>query len=163
LRADEAIADPEAASAGDGVPQRDRPVMLEENESRGRVVRDLLEDIPSLLIGEALHPIGGRLGAQNRPLLGSFFALDAKTDERADLAAELDRLVLGQVAEMLHLYFPVGILVHRERVDHAHSALVMEPLELGDDLPVKLGLCEAYDDQLDRSDGHGYDLSEAAC
>jgi hypothetical protein len=31
----------------------------------------------------------------------------------------------------------------------------MQPLELGDDLAVKLGVRETYNDQLNRPDGHG--------
>ena len=36
---------------------------------------------------------------------------------------------------MLHLDLSVGVLVNRERVDHADGLLVMQPLELGDDSP----------------------------
>jgi len=44
-----------------------------------------------------------------------------RADERADLAVELDRLVLGQVAEVHDLDLAVGVLVYGERVDHAHG------------------------------------------
>ncbi|MGB0091917.1 MAG: hypothetical protein WBP81_05225 [Solirubrobacteraceae bacterium] len=59
---------------------------------------------------------------------------------------------------MRHLDLPVCILVNRERVDHAYGLLVMKPLELGDDLPVELGVVEAYDDQPNGSDCY-YDAS----
>jgi hypothetical protein len=42
-RADEAVGDAVAAGAHDGVAQRHRPVVLEQDERRRRVVRDLLE------------------------------------------------------------------------------------------------------------------------
>jgi hypothetical protein len=38
-----------------------------------------------------------------------------------DLAAELDRLVLGQVAQVLHLDLAGGVLVDDQRVDRAHG------------------------------------------
>jgi hypothetical protein len=77
----------------------------------------------------------------------------------ADHRADLDRLVLGQVAQMLHLDLSVRVLVNRERVDHADGLLVMQPLELGDDLAVKLGVAKAYDDQLNWSNCHRSRLS----
>ena len=83
--------------------------------------------------------LGAGLGAGDR----SFFAFDAESDQRPDLAAELDRLVLGEVAQVLHLDLSFGVLVHRQRVDHAHGVALAQPLELGDDLAVKLGVTEA--------------------
>ena len=47
-RADEAVADAEAAGARDRVAQRHGPVMLDQDQRRGRVVRDVLEDVPRL-------------------------------------------------------------------------------------------------------------------
>ena len=44
---------------------------------------------------------------------------------------------------MLHLDLSVGVLVHRERVDHAHGVALAQPLQLGDDLAVELGVTEA--------------------
>ena len=55
---------------------------------------------------------------------------------------------------MLHLDLSVCVLVNGERVDHTHGVFVVQPLELGDDLSVELGMVEADDDQLDGSDGH---------
>ena len=55
---------------------------------------------------------------------------------------------------MLDLDLAVGVLVDRQRVDHAHRVALAQPLELGDDLAVKLGMLEAEHDQLDRSDRH---------
>jgi hypothetical protein len=55
-------------------------------------------------------------------------ALDSETDKRADEAAHLDRLGLAEVAEMLHLDLSVGVLVHGERVDHAHRLFVVQAL-----------------------------------
>src|SRR6478735_3918219 len=43
-RADEAVTDAEPAGARDRVAQRDRPLMLEQDERGGGVVGDLLED-----------------------------------------------------------------------------------------------------------------------
>ena len=93
-RADEAVGDAEAAGAHDGVAQRHRPVVLDQDERRGRVVRDLLEHVPGVLVGEDLDAVGGRLGTRLGAGLEAFLALDAEPDQRADLAAELDRLVL---------------------------------------------------------------------
>jgi hypothetical protein len=81
-------------------------------------------------------------------------SLDPEADQRADLAAELDRLVLGEVAQVLDLDLSVRILVHRERVYHAHRVALTQALELGDDLAVELRMLEAEHNQLHRSDGH---------
>jgi hypothetical protein len=44
--------------------------------------------------------------------------------------------------------------VYRERVDHADRFLVMQPLELSDDLAVKFGMVETYDNELYGADRH---------
>ena len=74
--------------------------------------------------------------------------------ERRDLAAELDRLVPGEVAEVLHLDLALGVLVDRKRVDHAHGVALTELLQLPGDLAVESGLLEPEHEQLDRSDCH---------
>ena len=89
------------------------------------------------------HAVGSRLGSQHRALLGPLLTVDPKADQRTDHAAELDRLVLGQVAEMLNLDCSVGVLVNGERIDHANGALVVQALKLGDDLAVELRLAKA--------------------
>ena len=49
---------------------------------------------------------------------------------------------------------PVGVLVDGQRVDHAHGVALAQPLELGDDLAVEVGVLESQHDQLNRSDRH---------
>ena len=49
-RADEAVADAEAAGIRDRVSKPDRPVMLEQDQCRGRVVGDVLQDVPRLIV-----------------------------------------------------------------------------------------------------------------
>ena len=60
---------------------------------------------------------------------------------------------------MLDLDLAAGVLVDRQRVDHAHGVVLLQALELRDDLAVELGVLEAQHDQLDRSDGHACLLS----
>src|ERR1700727_2526780 len=91
-RADEAVTDPEAADACNRVAQRDRPAMLEQNDRRSRVIGNVLQDIPRLVIGEDVHTVGCCLGSLLRAPCGSLFAVDPKTDEGADRASKLDRL-----------------------------------------------------------------------
>ena len=98
--------------------------------------------------------VGGGLGARLGAGLHALLALDPEADQRADLAAELDRLVLGQVAQVRDLDLAVGVLVDGQRVDHAHRVALAQPLELGDDLAVEVGVLEAQHDQLNRSDRH---------
>src|SRR5437667_11905912 len=86
--------------------------------------------------------------------LHSFLALDAEPDGRADLGAELDRLVSRQVAEVLDPDLSRRIFVYGERVDHAHAVALAQLLELGLDLSMELRVREAEDDQLHRSDCH---------
>src|SRR6185369_15433297 len=94
--------------------------------------------------------------------LEALVALDAEADEGADLAAELSRLLLGQVAQMLDLDLAVRVLVDRERVDHAHRVALTQPFELGDDLAVELGMVKAQHDELDRSNRHDVSLQIGA-
>ena len=98
--------------------------------------------------------VGARLGARLGAGLDAFLALDAEADQRADLAAELDRLLLGQVAEVLDLDLALGVLVDGQCVDHAHRVALTQPLELGDDLAVEVGVLEAEHDQLNWSNRH---------
>ena len=79
------------------------------------------------------------LRAELRALLEALFALDAEADQGGHLAAELDRLLLAEVAEVHHLHLARGVLVHGERVDHAHGVALAELLELLDDLAVEVG------------------------
>ena len=51
-RADEPVADAEAARAGYRVPERDGPVVLDQQQGGGAPVRDLLDDVPRVLLGE---------------------------------------------------------------------------------------------------------------
>ena len=98
--------------------------------------------------------LGGRLRTGDRAGLHALLALDPEADQRADLAAELDRLVLGEVAEVLHLDLALGVLVDGERVDHPHRVALAQPLELGDDLAVEVRVLEAQHQELNRSDCH---------
>src|SRR4029450_4245965 len=67
--------------------------------------------------------------------------------------------VRRQVAEVHNLHLPVGVLVHRERVDHPDRAALLQPLQLRDDLTVKIRIPESEHNQLDRSYRHGLFLS----
>jgi hypothetical protein len=59
--ANEAVADAKATGAGDRIPERHRPVMLQQDEGGGGVVRDVLQDVPGVLLGERLDALGRRL------------------------------------------------------------------------------------------------------
>src|SRR6266700_1268297 len=78
----------------------------------------------------------------------------AEAHQSADLAAELDRLLLGQVAEMLHLQLAVRVLVHGQRVDHTHRVALAQPLQLSDDLTVEVRMPELQYDELHRTNSH---------
>jgi hypothetical protein len=128
--ADEAVGDAEATGADDGVAQRHSPLVLDQDERRRRVVRDLLEHVPGVLVGEHLDAIGGRVGTRLGAGHEAFLALDAEPDQRADLAAQLDCLLLRQVAEVLDLDLAGGVLVDGQRVDDAYGVALAQPLEL---------------------------------
>src|SRR6266516_3805439 len=101
-----------------------------------------------------MDTLGCCLRAGGCTLLDPLFAFDAEADQRADLAAELNRLVLGKVAEVLHFDLSLGVLVDGQRVDHAHGVALAQPFELGDDLAVELGMAEAENNELNRSYCH---------
>src|SRR6266516_3060343 len=152
--ADEPVADPEPVRARDRVPQRHRPVVLQQDKRGRGVIRDVLQHIP-LIPAEHVDPLlGGLFRARGRAGLHPFLTVDAEPDESADLAADLDRLCLGQVGQMLDLQVAIGILVHGEGVDHPHHAVLVQPLQLGDHLAVKVGVLEAQHDELHRSNSH---------
>src|SRR5262249_9099361 len=81
--------------------------------------------------------------------------------QRTDLAAELDRLVEGEVAQVGHLDLAVGILVHGQGVDHPDRVAFAQSFQLLDDLPVEVRVAEPEDYQLHRSYGHDGLLSRA--
>ena len=55
---------------------------------------------------------------------------------------------------MLHLQITVGVLVDHERVDDAYRVGCAEPLQLGDDLTVEVGVTEPQHDELHWPDCH---------
>ena len=85
----------------------------------------------------------GGLGAGQSADLHALLAVDPKADQRADLAAELDRLVPREVAEVRHLHVSLGVLVHGEGVDHPHRVTLPQPFELLDHLTVEVRVAEA--------------------
>src|SRR5262249_3307053 len=130
-------------------------VVLEQDQGRRRVVRDLLDHVPFGLVREDLDPVrGGVLSADLGGRVQALLALDAETDECRHLAPDLDRLFAREVAQVLHLDRAVGVLVDGQRVDHAHGAAPAEALEFLDDLAVEVRMVEPDHQQLDRPDGH---------
>jgi hypothetical protein len=81
---------------------------------------------------------GGTFGGRLCAIRTFFLVLDAEAAERADLGAELDRLVSRQVAEVLDLDLSRRIFVYGERVDHAHAVALAQLLQLGLDLSMEL-------------------------
>src|SRR5436190_4272709 len=155
-RADEPVGDAEAVRASDRVPERHGPVVLDQEQGGGGVVRDLGEYVPHLVVvGEHVDaPFGGRLAAGLGERLRGLLAGEPVADQGADLRAELNRLLLRQVAEARDLELTLRILVHGESIDDPDGVARAQPLELRDDLAVKLGMVEPEDDQLDWSNGH---------
>jgi len=116
---------------------------------------DVLKHVPRLGLAQHVGALGlGLPRACRRAGLCSLFPRDAEPYERAELAAELDRLPFGEVAEMLNLQLTVFVLANGQRVDDAYRVALAEPLELGDDLAVKVGVVESQYDQLHRSNCH---------
>jgi hypothetical protein len=151
---DEAIGDTEAARTGDRVAKRDRPAVLEQDDRRGRVVRDVVDDVPRFFLGEDVDAVGSRLGAGLRPGFGALEAAGPETDERSDGRAELGRLVVAQVGALQDRDVALGVFVDREAVDHANRVVVLQPVELGQDFTLEVRLVEPQDQQLNGSDCH---------
>jgi hypothetical protein len=65
--------------------------------------------------------VGCCLGTGLGPSDHAVLTVDPKPDQGADDAADLDRLVFGEVAQMGDLDLPVGILVDGERAARCRS------------------------------------------
>ena len=142
------------AGAGDGVAQRNRPVVLEQDQRRRRVVRDVLEHVPRVLVGEDVHAVAHRLRARPRAGLDPSSPSMPRPISAPTLVPSSIASSIGQVAQVRHLDLSGGVLVNRKRVDDAHRVALAQALELLDDLAVELGMVEPEDDELDWSDGH---------
>src|SRR5213079_2074253 len=86
--------------------------------------------------------------------LHAVLTVNAKADQRTDLATKLDRLVLRKVAQMSNLDAAIRVLVHGQRIDHTHRIARPQPLQLGDDLTVEVRLAKTQDEQLYRANSH---------
>src|SRR5205809_6061844 len=95
--------------------------------------------------------LGGPLGASLGTGLHAVLTVNAKADQRTDLATKLDRLVLRKVAQMSNLDAAIRVLVHGQRIDHTHRIARPQPLQLGDDLTVEVRLAKTQDEQLYRA------------
>jgi len=116
---------------------------------------DVLKHVPRLGLAQHVGALGlGLPRACRRAGLCSLFPRDAEPYERAELAAELDRLPFGEVAEMLNLQLTVFVLANGQRVDDAYRVALAEPLKLADDLTAEVGVVKPQDDELYRSDSH---------
>jgi hypothetical protein len=60
--------------------------MLDQDQRGGRIIRDVLQHIPGLLVAEHLHAVGRCLGPRLGACLHPLLALDAEPDQGADLA-----------------------------------------------------------------------------
>ena len=103
---------------------------------------------------KALMPSARRLGARYRarfqPSSPSMpRPISAPIVLPSSIASSLERLL-----RCCDLDLSVGVLVHRQRVDHAHGVALAQALELLDDLAVELGVAEAEHDELNWSDCH---------
>jgi hypothetical protein len=113
-------------------------VVLDQDQGGGRVVGDVGQHVPGLLVAEHLDAVGGGLG----PLGQALLALDAEPDQSPDLAAQLSGLVQGEVAEVGDLELTLGVLVDGQGVDHPDGVAVAQPLQLLDDLAMEVGMVE---------------------
>ena len=146
---------PEAAGAGDRVAQRHGPVMLEQDQRRGRVVRDVLENVPRLLVGEDVDAVlGRRFGAGHGSRLHALFAVDAEADQRTDLAAKLDRLVLGRGCSGAATSISPSASLWTASASITRTVSLSQPFQLLDDLTVEVRLAEAEHEQLYRANSH---------
>src|SRR5262249_9508426 len=113
-RADEAVRDAEPARPHDRIAQRYRPVVLDQEQGRSGVVRYVLENVPGSLVGERVDAVGSGPSAELGASFHALLALDLEADQRANLAAELDRLFLREVAEVHDLHLALRVLVDGE-------------------------------------------------
>src|SRR3954451_5789134 len=154
VRRDELVADTEASGAIHRVAKPDRPGVLDQDQRGCRVVRDVADDVPRLLLGEERDSLCSELGACLGSRDDAFLALDAEADERAYDRAELDCIVLRQRAEMLDLDRAFGVLVHSQRVDDLDRVGCTQPLQFRNNLTVEVGLVKAEHDELNGSNCH---------
>src|ERR1700755_1970370 len=128
--------------------------MLQQDQRGRGVVRDLPDHVP-FRAAEYIDPLfSGLCRTGLGAFLRAFLAFDAEAHQGPDLAAQLDRLFLGEVAEVLYLDLALGVLVHGQRVDDAHRVALAEPLKLGDDFAVEVRVVEPEHDELYRTYRH---------
>ena len=82
-RADEAVADPEAPGPHDRVAQRHGPVVLDQHQRGRGVVRDVLHDVPAVVLGEDVVDL--------RAEVDVVLAFDVEPDEGARRCGRVQR------------------------------------------------------------------------
>ena len=121
----------------------------------GGVVRDVLDDVPRLLVGEHADAVGRRLGARfgagvmpSSPSMPR--PISAPTLLPSSIASSLERLLRCATS-----ISPSASLCTASASITRTVSLSLQALQLGDDLAVELRVLEAEHDELNRSDGHG--------
>ena len=116
--ADEPVADAVATSPGDGVAQRHRPLVFQQDQRGRGSVGDVLEDVPVVDAAQWGEAVRGRLGAGDRSRFRAFFAVLTETDQGPDDSAEFNGLFPAEVAQVNDLHVAGVVLVDGECVDH---------------------------------------------
>src|SRR6266508_263490 len=105
-------------------------------------------------LGEDVNTFRSRLRADLGSGLGTLLSSCPEADEGSYDGAELRRLLVAQVGSFQRLDLAASVLVDGERVDHANNVVLLQPVELGHDLPLEIALAEAENEQLDGSECH---------
>src|SRR5436190_3775961 len=141
------------ARRDDRVPERNRPPVLDQRDRGPALLGNHVGEIPGVLLVEEV-PVLELRGAGKRTGLHALLAVGPESDQGADEHAELDGLVLREVARLERLELPVA-LRHDQKVDEPYEAGICEPPELRQDLAREALLVGGDDEHLHRSERDG--------
>ena len=128
--------------------------VIEEIRKRAEIGQRTLVTTLTKKTAEDLSEYLRNVGLRVKYLHSEIDAIERVEILRGLRKADFDCLVLGQVRQVLHLQAAVRILVDGDRVDHAHRAAIVQPLQFGDHLAVEIGVTEPQHDELHRSYSH---------
>ena len=100
-RTDEAVVDAESAGAGDRVAQRHRPVVLDQQQSRGAVVRNAGQHVPIGVLLDHIDAFRGSSGTRERTCFGAWREVSGICTDPGHQGKGLGRVMMAAAEDWL--------------------------------------------------------------